>query len=510
MGVITAAQIAGKALSAPNYFSRTMLHMPLRRYQIEAAQAIVDDVRHRKGSSIVVMMSRQAGKNELSAHIEAYLLTIYRNIGGEMVKASPTFKPQTERSMIRLEERLSQSPWLSHIWLKRLGYIYAINRASIAFLSADPSASIVGGTASLLLEVDEAQDVNKQKYYKDLAPMRASMNATAVFWGTSWTSRTLLFEQMQEAKHRKTLYKYPWDLIAEENPHYGQFVQNEIARLGENHPIIRTQYKLQEIDAEGKFLNPARLALLRSTHARQREPVSNHLYALLIDVAGEDEGASDRIVAQREDLTNKRRDATTVTVIEVIIPNPGAGYTNNALKQPIYLVRDRRAWYGVKHSVLHQQICALIEHWRARYVVVDATGVGAGLYSFLSKSYPDRVIGFEFSSVTKSNLGWSLIALIETGRLKDYADDHEPETRQFWYEAQECEYQVSDGPGQVVKWGVWEAPAYDGVIARGHDDFIVGLALTAVLEEQTWSIPHESTIIPYADPLTKADREKVY
>lgn len=506
----TAEQIAYQALRAPHCFSRVVLQMQLRQYQVEAAHAIVADVRHGRGSSFVIEMSRQAGKNELSAHLEAYLLTLYRNLGGEMVKASPTFKPQTERSMIRLEERLSQSPWLAQLWQKKLGYIYSIGNASISFLSADPSASIVGGTASLLLEVDEAQDVNKQKYYKDLAPMRASRNATAVFWGTAWTSRTLLYEQAQSAKQSQTLFRYPWDRIADENPDYGCFVQNEIARLGENHPIIKTQYKLQEIDSEGRLLSAARLALLHGTHPRQREPQPNHLYALLIDVAGEDEGASDRIVAQREDLTNKRRDATTVTIVEIVLPSPGMGFTANNLKQPLYLVRDRVRWLGVKHSTAHAQICALIEHWRARYVVVDATGIGAGLYSFLAKSYGERIIPFEFSSVTKSNLGWSFIALIETGRVKDYADDHEPETRQFWYEAGECEYEVSDGPGQLIRWGVWEAPAYDGVVAHGHDDFIVGLALASVLDEQPLSLAHDSIIIPYADPLKASDKRKEF
>ena len=63
---------------AENY-SRHAIHIPLRNYQIEPARAIADSVIQHRGLTFAVMMSRQAGKNELSAHIEAYLLEIFRN-----------------------------------------------------------------------------------------------------------------------------------------------------------------------------------------------------------------------------------------------------------------------------------------------------------------------------------------------------------------------------------------------------------------------------------------------
>jgi hypothetical protein len=51
----------------------------------------------------------------------------------------------------------------------------------IHFLSAAPSSNIVGATVSLLLECDEAQDVEIAKWDKEIAPMAASTNATRVF-----------------------------------------------------------------------------------------------------------------------------------------------------------------------------------------------------------------------------------------------------------------------------------------------------------------------------------------
>src|SRR5512135_2160897 len=77
--------------------------MRLRTYQAPVARAIVDSVIHHKGLTFVVAMSRQAGKNETQAQIEAYLLTLLSQTYLEMVKASPTYKPQTQNAMRRLE-----------------------------------------------------------------------------------------------------------------------------------------------------------------------------------------------------------------------------------------------------------------------------------------------------------------------------------------------------------------------------------------------------------------------
>ena len=46
----------------------------LRAYPAEAGGAIVESVMNHRGLTFTVMMARQAGKNELSAQIELYLL----------------------------------------------------------------------------------------------------------------------------------------------------------------------------------------------------------------------------------------------------------------------------------------------------------------------------------------------------------------------------------------------------------------------------------------------------
>src|SRR5437588_8703069 len=105
-----------------------------------------------------VMMARQMGKNELSARLEAYLLAVYAQLGGQMVKAAPTLRPQLIYSQQRLEGLLSSHPLTRGRWRGDRGVGVKLGRARVLFLSAGPTAHVVGATASLLLEVDEAQD----------------------------------------------------------------------------------------------------------------------------------------------------------------------------------------------------------------------------------------------------------------------------------------------------------------------------------------------------------------
>ncbi len=278
-------------------------------------------------------------------------------------------------------------------------------------------------------------------------------------------------------------------------PAYAAYVKEEVARLGRNHPLIKTQYFLETIDATGGLFPKMRRALMRGEHERRNEPEPGKRYALLVDVAGEDEEPGDAM--ERMLLANKRRDATALTVVEV----------ETAFGQlPQYRVVDRKLWLGTKHTSLHGQIVALAHHWRAVWVVVDATGVGAGLASFLEKALGETVVRFDFSSKTKSDLGWDFLAIVETGRYHDYADDQKPETRQFWYEVEHCQQNIRAGPGRLMSWGVWESPAYDGLIAHGHDDLLISAALTAVLDRQDWPGTGRSAVVETGDELEEIDK----
>ena len=66
----------------------------LRPYQREVVRAILDSVFAKKGLTFSVEIARQGGKNELSAQLELLLLTLYMAEPKNLVKCSPTFKPQ--------------------------------------------------------------------------------------------------------------------------------------------------------------------------------------------------------------------------------------------------------------------------------------------------------------------------------------------------------------------------------------------------------------------------------
>lgn len=446
------------------------------------------------------MFPRQSGKNELQAQLETYLLTLLSLQGAEIVKVSPTWKPQSQNAMRRLERILSQNKLTRNMWTKESGYIFRVGRARIFFFSGEREANIVGATASTLLEVDEAQDVLITKFDKDIAPMAASTNATRVFWGTAWTSQTLLARELRAARLAEAAdgirraFVLTADQVSAEVPTYGKFVAAQIARLGRSHPMVKTQYFSEEIDQEGGMFPPARMAAIQGYHPAQSCPEPGQLYTLLIDVAGEDESVKDLGDAT---LANPGRDSTAVTIVRVDL----GSLADPLIRKPTYHVVARRSWVGIKHTALYGQLTGLITTWQPRCLIIDATGVGAGLASFLSASFPGKVIPFVFSSASKTKLGWDFLNLVDTGRFKEYAPLDETLSRQLTY----CQYQVLPGPQKHLKWGVPDGSRDPASGEPLHDDLLLSAALAAVLDDQDWQLNSPALIIKASDPLKELD-----
>ena len=490
------------ALRDVDAFSRILLpERRLRPYQVDPARAIVTSVEGRLGRSFAVVFSRQAGKDELLAQTLAFLLLRWQRRGGEVVVAAPTFRPQAALMRDRLLARLHE-PLLAALGGRaetRDGYAVTLGRASVRFLSAAPGANARGQTADLLLVANEAQDILPDIWDAVFDPMAASTNATTLFLGTVWSRETLLARQMaflREEERRdgvRRLWTVPWQEVAREVPAYGDRVRSRIAQFGPAHPFIRTEYCLQELDGEGSLFPPGRIAAMQGHHPRRHhaEPGTRARYALLLDVAGEEEGATGP-AGFRDDT---RRDSTALTVVEVEESRDrdveAYGLSSRLLDRstprlPIYRVVDRMAWTGVRHTTLHARLVHLArEVWRASVVVVDATGVGAGLASFLAATLGERrggrvipVLPFVFTAASKSALGWDWIGLIDAGRYREYADDGERLTRLFRAQLAATAYATPPGPGKTLRWGV---PA-----GRGHDDLVMSAALVAALEGWDW------------------------
>lgn len=533
---------------SPLVFAENASGLKLRSYQQQVALAVADSILHRKGFTFVVIFPRQSGKNELQAQIESYLLVLFSEYDVEIVKVSPTWKPQSLNAMRRLERVLNRNLLTKAIgWKKEQGYIYRVGLSRIFFLSGSPTASVVGATASLLLECDEAQDVLISKWDKELNPMAASTNATRLFWGTAWTSQTLLAREKRAALEAQQqdgvqrLFEIDADLVGSEVPAYQKFVQGEITRLGSSHPFVLTQYFSKEIDAEAGMFPASRQALMRGTHAPLTSPIHSFvdgggqgggLYVFTIDVAGSDETSNDVILSPHlaKDLSSPNdsplsipplngeaspesrggtgvgsRDSSALTIFEIDLST----LKDPLINSPTYLVRSRFLWTNISQTELYSRITALIKLWKPYRTVVDATGIGAGLASFLFNSYPG-VIQFQFTQKSKSDLGWSFITVIESGRFKDYNPSPinllvdgggvggGPTSLQslFFTQLTHCQMEIQPGPTRLIKWGVSPGSRDPSTRELIHDDLVISAALCSILDHETWGLAESDIVSP--------------
>lgn len=499
-------------LGTPAAFCQRAGGLRLRSYQEEVMRAVIDSVENGRGLSFVVLFPRQSGKNELQAQIEALLLYMHQREPAEMVKISPTWKPQSLNAMRRLERALKRNRLTRGRWSKESGYIYRVGGARMLFFSGAPEAHIVGATASTLLEVDEAQDVRIDKFDRDIAPMAASTNATRVFYGTAWTSQTLLARELRaalEAERQdgiRRAFRIDADAVAAEVPAYGQYVAGQVARLGRRHPMVMTQYYCEEIDAQCGMFPPERLALMQGLHPAQAAPAADELYALLVDVGGEDALGVAVPLPGLEELANPRRDSTALTVVQVDL----ATCADPLLGKPTYRTVWRRTWQGAGHAALYAQLRALVETWQPRHLVVDATGVGAGLAGFLAAAYRPRVIPFIFNAASKTRLGWGFLEIIEAGRYKEYAgapgDGQLERLRdQFFEQCAFCGLEVLPGPERRLRWGVPDGARHPASGELLHDDLVISAALCAVLDGLPWQTGGPGLMVPGRDPLPDLD-----
>lgn len=460
-------------------FARDVLGKPLYPYQAEMAGAILASIRGGHGRIFTVMMARQSGKNQLSAVIEAYLLAMHTE--GTIIKAAPTFNPQIVNSRERLRALLDSCELQERVWSNRtmVGLAPSADPMQVrrhqgprvAFYSASPQSNVVGATAELLLEIDEAQDVTIEKFNRDFRPMAAVKNATTVLYGTAWSDTTLLAQQRaanlasEEHTGVRCHFEYDWQALATFNPAYRTYVEREIERLGADHLSIQTQYCLRSIDGAGYLLNALQRTLLQGSHAWEDEPGEDAWYIAGMDVAGEarldPEHSRSGALSGRASPGHARRDSTVITLGRV---------RYNGLNLPVVEIVHQEWWTGMAHGDQYAATVALVERWNVRTLVIDATGLGAGLASLLATRLgASRVLPFHFTRPSKSHLAYQLLGAINGGRLKLYTPRSAPAQLQA-----ECRQQLCQAR--------YRLPAPDTIDmyvdpADGHDDFLISLAL---------------------------------
>ena len=492
----------------------------LRPYQVQIARAIKDSILNNLGLTFVIILPRQSGKNELQAHLFAWLLYRYAGSGGRIVSVSPTFKPQTLNNMDRVSHSLDACLASRLLWKSSKGYLYQLGQARLQFFSGEARAKVVGATADLLLSVDEAQEVSPAKFDKDFDPMTASTNATRIFWGTAWTSNTLLERerrialQAQQKDGLQRLFYFTADDVRTLVPAYGLHVDRVIAEHGRNHPRVRSQYFSETIDAQSGMFTPARLALIISPLVSP-SPNSENLgvrlpspdcvlqseegpgvrpCAFLLDIAGMDESRLNPLHTSDLGLGNPGRDSTALSIVEIDLS------TLAELGHPTYHVVARHSWVGENHLAVFGKLKNLAETWHPQHIVIDATGVGEGLWALMDRAFPARVIPVKFTQQEKSELGWRFLSIIETGRFRDHV--HTDEVR-LQYSL--CIREILPGPQKSLRWGVPDGTrGPDGELI--HDDFILADSLTAKLDLLDWHISTEPLFVYTPDPLLDMDR----
>ena len=311
-------------------------------------------------------IARQGGKNELSAQLELLLLTLYITEPQNLIKCSPTFKPQTVISMMRLKDRLNDAGY-GGFWEGELGYIIRLGNARAIFLSAEESANVVGNTAHILLEIDESQDVSKEKYTKDFKPMGATTNVTTVHYGTTWDESTLLEEikqtnlELERKDGIRRHFRYDWQEVAKYNPRL-----SGLCRSRKTCGLVKiTLCSLPNIvycrfTAAEDFFQRSRKRNFRVIMPENNRQRAVKLYVAGIDLAGEAEEPDD---AQARVL-KPRQDSTVITIGEL-----DYSVVNDIQKQPGVKLVEHYRWTGVKHTELYPRLVDILKNvWRCKRV----------------------------------------------------------------------------------------------------------------------------------------------
>lgn len=438
---------------------------PLRRYQRAPFLAALRAAEAHDADIVVLRFPRQSGKNEVSARIEATLLANYRHTAQQGVKAAPTQNPQAVRSLARLAKHLQLCGFRRGRDFAAGSDMVRLGLAEWWFGSGEPGANVVGATAGLALEFDEAQSFDQDKHDRDYSPMAASTAAARIYYGTAWTEFDVLETARRDALERerrdgkRRAFDVSWEQVADELPAYGRFVEAERLRLGHTvdkpHPAFTTQYLLQTLPGLGRMFTPSQLATLQGDHPRLDAPASasHNTYVAGIDVGGADlSGSGDP-------------DETVLTIGRARFPGRG-----RSADEPAVDAVAQYAWRGLDHDAARGEVVRLLRLWRVAHVTIDATGIGEPLATHLVAQLGEkRVTAFKVSRATKSSLGYDLVAAVNTGGLRIWrpAAPGDPEHGALWAQLRLARREPL--PGGFMGWHVDKAD--------GHDDRLFSLAL---------------------------------
>lgn len=427
------------AIEDPAYHRSEFMKMPMYWPQVEAVKLVEKHMAEKSGKVLTIRSSRQTMKNECSATIHCRALALYREAGGSIVRTAPTHKPQIVNSKRRLEKLAAADPFIAGRLKRREGYIYLNGKAEIQFLSAQNRSNVEGATASLLLDIDEAHKVDKGKFEEAFGPMAAWSSCPIVMWGVAADQQDLLYEyrKYNEEQEPELNLQYDCDIWCELRPQYAVHVEERVKKLGRNHPIFQTQYRLLDIETMSGLLTQQNVdSILSSNHERMHNPRDGAHYVVVIDIGGEDDDGE--VTYNKGDA---RHDATIVWVVEVDYEKMYYDYPEFRIVHGFYWVGKQLGADTTGEKGQQELILDLLNHWKPKKVVVDARGLGEQIAAYIAKRYAN-VEAYKATGDSVSEDCYTFLALANNDRVSIFRDDGGEDYRELSRELKHTKYEI--------------------------------------------------------------------
>jgi hypothetical protein len=447
-----------KCWEDPQYESEAISKRPLRGVQADIIKKVENFLSEHNGGVMPILLSRQTGKNEISALLQRRHLWRKQNAPyiSSWIRTAPTHEPQIVNSKKRLQElmkvdsknKIHHPLFLGKKIHKSEGYIWKLGNATVEFMSSGPHSNVVGATASECLDMDEAHKVNKAKFDEDFAPFTASTNAGTLLWGVAADGHDTIEwyrnNNKEEGKGHLNLY-YPCDIWAEVSPMYRGHLETRVKALGWDHPIIKTQYRLLPVSQEGTFINATQAkGLFQGEHDRIQQPRPNKSYEIVIDVAAgnEDFNPDSQFVGEEQTAT----DSTIVWVYEVT-----SQICQNNIFPVLHLV-NLYWWTGVPLPQQEVELTDLIQFWNAQKVTIDGIGVGRQLAESLEQKFGTYMVTkYIATSTTISEDCFDLLARMNYSAVRMFKNDGSPEWLEFERQVGWTKYSSNLGKMSLMK-----------------------------------------------------------
>jgi hypothetical protein len=447
-----------KCWTDPQWESIHVSKRPLRGPQLEILQKAERFVGDHRGGVMTIMLPRQIGKNELAAVLQRRHLwrRQYASLPEIWIRTAPTLRPQIVNSKKRLRDvlKLNAKNKIGHplfegaMLIKEEGYIWRLGNASVEFISSGPTANVVGATASTCLDMDEAHKVDRSKFDEDFAPFTANTAAATLLWGVAANGLDTIeaYRQANIAEGKPELnLRYPCDLWTDFLPDYQIHLEDRVRKLGWDHPIIKTQYRLISVAAEGRFLSEAHIrALLTGDHPRQRKPRHGSQYQIVIDIAaGNEELNPDGDIEGNEDTDT---DSAVIWIYEVT-----PVLASNGIFPIVRLVN--LIWStGAALPKFEKEVEETIEFWNPTKVTIDAVGVGRQIAESMKAKFGEWVVNtYTATSTSVSDDCFDLLARLNYNSVLMFQDDGSDEWKEFERQCGWTKYASDKGKMKLLK-----------------------------------------------------------